>query len=30
MGHGLREVLQEMLIPFKAAVELGGVKGVMM
>ncbi|KAJ6155905.1 beta-glucosidase [Penicillium chermesinum] len=30
MGYGAREVLQEMLIPFKAAVELGGVKGVMM
>ncbi|KAJ5621133.1 beta-glucosidase [Penicillium lagena] len=30
MGYGTREVLQEMLVPFKAAVELGGVKGVMM
>ncbi|KAJ5919505.1 beta-glucosidase [Penicillium verhagenii] len=27
MGYGTREVLQEMLVPFKAAVELGGVKG---
>ena len=30
MGHGNRQVLQEMLVPFKAAVDLGGVKGVMM
>lgn len=30
MGYGTREVLQEMLVPFKAAVQLGGVKGVMM
>ncbi|KAJ5382055.1 beta-glucosidase [Penicillium cataractarum] len=30
MGFGTRQVLQEMLVPFKAAVELGGVKGVMM
>jgi len=30
MGYGTREVLQEMLVPFKAAVDLGGVKGVMM
>lgn len=30
MGYGVRQVVQEMLVPFKAAVELGGVKGVMM
>jgi beta-glucosidase-like glycosyl hydrolase len=30
MGYGTRQVLQEMLVPFKAAVDLGGVKGVMM
>ncbi|KAJ5706573.1 beta-glucosidase [Penicillium malachiteum] len=30
MGYGTREVLQEMLMPFKAAVDLGGVRGVMM
>ncbi|CAI7595353.1 unnamed protein product [Penicillium manginii] len=30
MGYGTRQVLQEMLVPFKAAVQLGGVKGVMM
>jgi len=30
MGHGNRQVLQSLLMPFKAAVELGGVKGVMM
>lgn len=30
MGYGVRQVLQEMLVPFKAAVDLGGVKGVMM
>ncbi|KAL1983589.1 hypothetical protein VTN96DRAFT_10168 [Rasamsonia emersonii] len=30
MGYGVREVLQELLVPFKAAVDLGGVKGVMM
>ncbi|KAJ6007301.1 beta-glucosidase [Penicillium herquei] len=30
MGYGTREVLQEMLTPFKAAVDLGGVRGVMM
>ncbi|KAH8805249.1 glycoside hydrolase family 3 protein [Xylogone sp. PMI_703] len=29
MGRGLREVLTEMLVPFKAAVDLGGVRGVM-
>ena len=30
MGHGLREVMMEMLVPFKAAFELGGSRGVMM
>ncbi|KKY13783.1 putative glycoside hydrolase family 3 protein [Diplodia seriata] len=30
MGHGNREIRQELLMPFKAAVELGGVRGVMM
>ena len=30
MGYGKRQVLSEMLVPFKAAVQLGGVKGVMM
>jgi len=30
MGYGIRQVLQELLVPFKAAVDLGGVKGVMM
>jgi hypothetical protein len=30
MGHGLREVLEEHLVPFKAAIDLGGVGGVMM
>ena len=30
MGYGIRDVLQEMMVPFKAAVDLGGVKGVMM
>ncbi|CAK7212346.1 hypothetical protein SCUCBS95973_001432 [Sporothrix curviconia] len=30
VGRGTREVLQELLMPFQAAVELGGVRGVMM
>lgn len=30
MGHGNREVLQNLLTPFKAAIELGGARGVMM
>ncbi|KAF2170658.1 glycoside hydrolase family 3 protein [Zasmidium cellare ATCC 36951] len=30
MGHGNREVLQNLLTPFKAAVELGGARGVLM
>ncbi|KAK7516425.1 glycoside hydrolase family 3 protein [Phyllosticta citriasiana] len=30
MGHGNREVLGELLTPFKAVLELGGARGVMM
>ncbi|KAF2764296.1 glycoside hydrolase [Teratosphaeria nubilosa] len=30
MGHGNRQVLQRLLVPFKAATDLGGVRGVMM
>ena len=30
MGHGNRQVISELLTPFRAAVELGGVRGVMM
>ncbi|GME37928.1 Glycoside hydrolase family 3 [Neofusicoccum parvum] len=30
MGHGNREIMEELLMPFKAAVDLGGVRGVMM
>ena len=30
MGHGNREVLENLLVPFKAAFDLGGVRGVMM
>ncbi|KAJ6571466.1 family 3 glycoside hydrolase [Mycena capillaripes] len=30
MGRGMREVMQEMLVPFKAAIDLGGARGVMM
>lgn len=30
MGHGNREVLQNLLLPFKAAVDLAAVQGVMM
>ncbi|KAF8917429.1 glycoside hydrolase family 3 protein [Mucidula mucida] len=30
MGHGTRQVLMEMLTPFKAVYELGGARGVMM
>jgi beta-glucosidase-like glycosyl hydrolase len=30
MGRGIREVLMESLTAFKAAFDLGGVKGVMM
>lgn len=30
MGHGNRQVFQDLLVPFKAAIDLGGVRGVMM
>ncbi|KAF2209109.1 glycoside hydrolase family 3 protein [Cercospora zeae-maydis SCOH1-5] len=30
MGRGMREVMMNLFMPFKAAVELGGVRGVMM
>lgn len=30
MGHGNRQVLQDLLTPFKAVVDLGGARGVMM
>ncbi|KAJ7246014.1 glycoside hydrolase family 3 protein [Mycena rebaudengoi] len=30
MYRGLRELLQEMLVPFKAAIDLGGARGIMM
>lgn len=30
MGHGNREVLENLLVPFKAVFELGGARGVMM
>ncbi|KAI1122937.1 glycoside hydrolase family 3 protein [Nemania abortiva] len=30
MGHGNRQVLQDLLTPFKAAIQLGGARGVMM
>lgn len=30
MGYGNRQVFQDLLTPFKAAVQLGGVRGVMM
>lgn len=30
MGHGNRQVFQDLMTPFRAAVELGGVRGVMM
>lgn len=30
MGHGSREVLENLLVPFKAVFELGGARGVMM
>lgn len=29
VGHGDREVVQKLLVPFKAAFELGGARGVM-
>ncbi|KAI1091477.1 glycoside hydrolase family 3 protein [Rostrohypoxylon terebratum] len=30
MGHGNRQVLQDLLTPFKAAIQLGGARGVLM
>lgn len=30
MGHGNRQVFQDLVMPFKAAIDLGGVRGVMM
>lgn len=30
MGHGNRQVFQDLLTPFRAAVQLGGARGVMM
>ena len=30
MGHGMREIVHDIMLPFKAAVELGFVRGVMM
>ncbi|KAI1084783.1 glycoside hydrolase family 3 protein [Whalleya microplaca] len=30
MGHGNRQIMQDLLMPFKAAIQLGGVRGVMM
>lgn len=30
MGHGNRQVFQDLMSPFKAAIDLGGVRGVMM
>lgn len=30
MGHGNRQVLQDLMMPFKAVIDLGGVRGVMM
>ncbi|SMY19547.1 unnamed protein product [Zymoseptoria tritici ST99CH_1A5] len=30
MGYGNREVRENLLVPFKAAIDLGGVRGVMM
>lgn len=30
MGHGNRQVFQDLVTPFKAAIDLGGVRGVMM
>ncbi|KAG7439704.1 glycoside hydrolase family 3 protein [Guyanagaster necrorhizus] len=30
MGHGMRQVMMEMLVPFKAIFDLGGARGVMM
>ncbi|KAI1206222.1 glycoside hydrolase family 3 protein [Annulohypoxylon truncatum] len=30
MGHGNRQVLQDLLTPFRAAIQLGGARGVLM
>lgn len=30
VGRGMRQVLQDMLTPFKAVIDLAGVRGVMM
>ena len=30
MGHGDREVVQKLLVPFKAGFDQGGARGVMM
>ncbi|KAI1326632.1 glycoside hydrolase family 3 protein [Xylariaceae sp. FL0255] len=30
MGHGNRQVLQDLLTPFKATIQLGGARGVLM
>jgi hypothetical protein len=30
MGYGIRQIKQDLLMPFKAAIQLGWVKGVMM
>jgi len=30
LGRGTRQIMQDMLMPFRAAVERGGVRGVMM
>lgn len=30
MGHGMREIIHDIMMPFKAVVELGFVRGVMM
>jgi beta-glucosidase-like glycosyl hydrolase len=30
MTHGIRQVMQDMLRPFKAVIDLGGARGVMM
>ncbi|KAF3070865.1 Xylan 1,4-beta-xylosidase [Daldinia childiae] len=30
MGHGNRQVIQDLLMPFKAVIQLGGARGVMM
>ncbi|KAI0148399.1 glycoside hydrolase family 3 protein [Xylariaceae sp. FL1272] len=30
MGHGNRQVLQDLLTPFKSAIQVGGARGIMM